>query len=315
MKTLLANLKSVKTSLYESILDDEDVLLGKLDGMFDIWKAKNNINKYKKIIENIRNAVSYYPCKDTIKKYDSIHNDDLIPDVYYIQFHHNNIGPCFSVFQKDSDYIDCRFIFDLKNNKKKTVISWMGLNERFIRNSAHPVESTFKIPTEMNGWVEELKKHAIVKESLLDDENSQLDKLDPEAMFGIWNATTADEFNKYSDNIISFLKNNYKTIKSHSVNKNYIKSKELKYNKYYIGVVDDIDFDTKYSFNLIYKSKKESYIIEIFLSPYRKSTHTHIEYIDDENKSIYSPHQLYEIDNKFKLFIDFIDGILNITKK
>lgn len=195
-------MKTLKESLLEeSLLDDEDILLGKLDGMFDIWKAKSNLNKYKKIIENIRSTVSYYPCKDTkdtIKKYDIIHNEDLIPGIYYIQFHNNTIGPCFSVFQKDSDYIDCRFIYNHKNNKKEIVISWMGLSERFIRSSTHPVESTFKIPIGMNGWVEELKKHAVIlknlKESLLDDENSQLDKLDPEAMFGIWNATTADEF-------------------------------------------------------------------------------------------------------------------------
>lgn len=144
----------------ESVLDDDDVILSKIDKMFDfdIWKAKSNLNKYKKIIENIYSAVSHYPCKDNVKKFDVIHNNDLTPGVYYIQFHNNTIGPCFSIFKKDSDHLGCRFMY--YNNRKTTVIRWSGLNDAYVKSCAYPAESIFKIPKELNDWVEELKKHA-----------------------------------------------------------------------------------------------------------------------------------------------------------
>ena len=139
-------------TLYESIFDIDDNI-DNVDNLFKFWKC-SSLNQYKKMMDEFEDFIYQFPAKPNARIYDYISNEELEKDIWYIKFHSGLQARQFTLFRKDdTDYIGCVW------GRNKVNITLQKMARGFIKTVAHPVQSTFKLPKSVDGWVDELKKY------------------------------------------------------------------------------------------------------------------------------------------------------------
>jgi hypothetical protein len=92
-------------------------------------------------------------------------------------------------------------------------------------------------------------------ESLFDIDDN-IDNLDPEVMYGLWNAKTGDEYEEMGERFTTLIKNNSKKI-------NYNTLSDIKSNKYYVEFTAMLDGFPTFAFYVYFK--KGSKYLKLFV--------------------------------------------------
>lgn len=139
-----------------------------------------------------------------------------------------------------------------------------------------------------------------ILESLLDIDDN-IDNLDPEVMYGLWNAKTGDEYEKMGERIEKLVNDECKVA---SYLPQHYTPTDLKPNKYYFGFNWVLDTGPMFGFDVYYKKNGKYFELNVSWWDFKNKMDIRLSEIHPDHTIWLNPKETFEADKTLTWVIE-----------